>query len=104
PWIRSFDNRDLDAPYLRKTLAPHRLRDRLDRGIGACGCRWKPRIPITRVRLEDDAMARLPFLEAIRARADRILHRAAAFVGVFLDHLAGHGTQRRAVEEFEERV
>ena len=49
-------------------------------------------------------MAGLPFLEAIRAGADRIAHRASARIRVFLDDLAGHCAQRRVVENLEQRV
>ena len=49
-------------------------------------------------------MAGLPFLEPIRAGADRIAHRASARIRVFLDHLTGHGAQRRIVENLEECV
>ena len=55
------------------------------------GAGGKALVAITWVGFENDAMAGLPLLEAIRAAADRMIHRAAARIRVFFDHLAGHG-------------
>ena len=91
-------------PICGQALALHRIRNRLGRRVGVRGRRREALVAIAGVGLENDATAGLPFLEAIGAGADRMVHRAAALIGVFLDHLAGHGAQRRTVENLEERV
>ncbi len=91
PRIRLFDDRDFDATDLRQALALHRRGNGLDRRVGIGGGGREALIAIRGVGFENDAMAGLPLLEAIRTGTNRMIHRTAAGIPVFLDDLAGHG-------------
>ena len=94
------DDADFDAPDLRHRLACHRRDPLLVERIVArlelpadAAKRW--------IGLEHDLVRALPFLEHVRAGADRV---AVGVVGVGLDHLARHRAGIRQGEDVREVV
>jgi hypothetical protein len=95
------DDADLD-PADQRQLAPDQLRCQCT--IGRMDHRRVALVTKTRIRLQHDALPAPPFLQPIRAGADRVRHHPPAGISVGVDHLARHRGKRGQREIGEQFV